>query len=129
MKNILLTLILSCMAFVSTNATVPTPLSINEREDIDLKGKDKSDREKSLIIPFQASLIDNQEVEILSYHAYTDVTVSICTISGQVLDSQTLSFASMQSVTFNIGNYAEGYYLVKINTPSNTEYSGTFVID
>ena len=129
MKNILLTLILSCMAFVSTNATVPTTLSINEREDIDLKGKNKDDREKTLVIPFQASLIDNQEVEILSYHACTDVTISICTISGQVLDSQTLSFASMQSVTFNIGNYAEGYYLVKINTPSNTEYSGTFMIE
>ena len=129
MKNILLTLILSCMAFVSTNATVPTTLSINEREDIDLNGKNKDDRGKSLVIPFQAWLVDNEEVEILSYHAYTDVTVSICTVSGQVLDSQNLSFASMQSVTFNIGNYAEGYYLVKINTPSNTEYSGTFMIE
>ena len=117
------------MAFVSTNATVPTTLSINEREDIDLNGKNKDDRGKSLVIPFQAWLVDNEEVEILSYHAYTDVTVSICTVSGQVLHSQNLSFASMQSVTFNIGNYAEGYYLVKINTPSNTEYSGTFMIE
>ena len=129
MKNILLTLILSCMAFVSTNATVPTTLSINEREDINLNGKNKDDRGKSLVIPFQAWLVDNEEIEILSYHAYTDVTVSICTVSGQVLDSQTLSFAFMQSVTFNIGNYTEGYYLVKINTPSNTEYSGTFIIE
>lgn len=129
MKNILLTLILSCMAFVSTNATVPTTLSINEREDINLNGKNKDDRGKSLVIPFQAWLVDNEEVEILSYHAYTDVTVSICTVSGQVLDSQTLSFASMQSITFNIGNYTEGYYLVKISTPNGTEFSGTFITE
>lgn len=129
MKNILLTLILSCMTFVSTNAISPRALAIEEKKPIDLESENKDDREKTLVIPFQAWLVDNEEIEILSYHAYTDVTVSICTISGQVLDSQTLSFASMQSATFNIGNYTEGYYLVKINTPSNTEYSGTFIID
>ena len=129
MKNILLTLILSCMAFVSTNAISPRALAIEEKKPIDLESENKDDREKTLVIPFQAWLVDNEEIEILSYHAYTDVTVSICTVSGQVLDSQTLSFASMQSVTFNIGNYTEGYYLVKINTPSNTEYSGTFIIE
>ena len=129
MKTKLFTLILGMLAFLSINATSPTSLSIKEKEDIDLKGKNNSDREKTLIIPFQAWLVDNEEVEVLSYHAYADVIVSISTVSGQVLDSQTLSFISMQSVTFNISNYAKGYYLVKISTPSGTEFSGTFFID
>ena len=120
---------LSILAFLSINATSPASLAVEKKEDIDLKGRDKSDREKSLVIPFQAWLVDNEEVEVLSYHAYADVIVSISTVSGQVLNPQTLSFASMQSVTFNLANYAEGYYLVKISTPSGTEFSGTFFID
>lgn len=129
MKNKLLTIILSFLAFVSINATCPTVLAIEEKEDIELKGRGNDDREKSQISPFQAWLVDNQEVEVLSYHAYANVTVSISTASGQVLDSQTISFASMQSATFNINGYTQGYYLVKISTPSGTEFSGTFVID
>lgn len=129
MKNKVFIFILSLLAFVSINATCPTVLAIEEKEDIELEGENKDDRGKSLVIPFQAWLVDNEEVEILSYHAYTDVTVSICTVSGQVLDSQTLSFASMQSITFNIGNYTEGYYLVKISTPNGTEFSGTFITE
>ena len=129
MKSTLVTFILSILAFLSINATSPASLAVEKKEDIDLEGKNNSDREKTLVIPFQAWLVDNEEVEVLSYHSYSDVTVSICTVSGQVLDSQTLSFASMQSVTFNIGNYAEGYYLVKISTPSGTEFSGTFMIE
>lgn len=129
MKNKLLTFILSFLAFVSINATCPTVLAIEEKEDIELKGRGNDDREKSQISPFQAWLVDNEEVEVLSYHACTDVTISICTISGQVLDSQTLSLASMQSVTFNIADYASGYYQVKITTPNGTEYTGTFMIE
>ena len=129
MKSTLVTFILSMLAFLSINATSPTSLSIEKKEDIDLGGRNDDDREKTLVIPFQAWLVDNAEVEVLSYHAYADVTVSISTVSGQVLDSQTLSFISMQSVTFNISNYAKGYYLVKISTPSGTEFSGTFMIE
>ena len=70
-----------------------------------------------------------EEIEIVSYHACTNVTVSICTTSGQVLDSQVLSFASMQSVTFNISNYASGYYQVKITTTTDIEYTGEFIIE
>lgn len=129
MKNKLLTIILSFLAFVSINATCPTILSIEEKEDIELKGRGNDDRGKSLIIPFQAWLVDNEEVEVLSYHACTDATISICTISGQVLDSQTLSLASMQSVSFNITEYVSGYYQVNITTPNGTEYTGTFMIE
>lgn len=129
MKNTLVTFILSILTFLSINATSPTSLSIDKKEDIDLGGRNDDDREKTLVIPFQAWLVDNEEVEVLSYDAYADVTVSICTVSGEVLDSQTLSFASMQYVTFNLANYAEGYYLIKISTPSETEFSGTFMIE
>ena len=129
MNTKLFTLILSMLAFLSINATSPTSLSVEKKEDIDLGGRNDDDREKTLVIPFQAWLVDNEEVEVLSYHSYSDVTVSISTVSGQVLDSQTLSFTSMQSVTFNLANYTQGYYLVKISTPSGTEFSGTFVID
>ena len=129
MKTKLFTLFLGMLAFLSIHAISPTSLSVEKKEDIDLGGRNDDDREKTLVIPFQAWLVDNAEVEVLSYHAYANVTVSISTVSGQVLDSQTLSFASMQSVTFNLANYAEGYYLVKISTPSGTEFSGTFMIE
>lgn len=129
MKTTLLTFIVSLFAFISINAIVPSTHAIEEKKPIELEGETENGRDKSLISPFQTWLVDNEEVEVLSFNACTDVTISICTINGQVLDSQTLSFTSMQSFTFNIGNYAEGYYLVKISTPSNTEYSGTFVID
>ena len=129
MKTKLFTLFLGMLAFLSIHAISPTSLSVEKKEDIDLGGRNDDDREKTLVIPFQAWLVDNAEVEVLSYHTYANVTVSICTASGQVLDSQTLSFASMQSVTFNLANYAEGYYLVKISTPSGTEFSGTFMIE
>lgn len=129
MKTTLLTFIVSLFAFITTDAIAPSTLAIEEKKPIELDGKDNGDRGKSLIIPFKVWQTDYEEIEIVSYHACTNTTISICTISGQVLDSQTLSFASMQSVTFNIGNYTEGYYLVKINTPTNTEYSGTFMIE
>lgn len=129
MKTTLFTIILSLFTFIAANATLPTPFSVEKKEDIELKGKDKSDREKTLVIPFQAWLVNNEEVEIISYHACTNVTISICTTSGQVLDSQTQSFASMQSVTFNISNYVSGYYQVKITIPIDTEISGTFMIE
>lgn len=104
-------------------------LSLEEKKPIELKGKDGGDRGKSLIIPFEAWQINNDEIEVVSYHACTDVNISICTISGQVLDSQILSLSSMQSVTFNITGYASGYYQVNITTPNGTEFSGTFIID
>lgn len=129
MKNKVFIFIVSLFAFISINAIVPTTHAIEEKDPIDLEREKNDNNEKSLIIPFEAWQTDNEEIEIVSYYACTNTTISICTISGQVLDSQTLSFASMQSVTFNIGNYTEGYYLVKINTPTNTEYSGTFMIE
>ena len=129
MNTTLLTFILSLFAFITTDAIAPSTLAIEEKRPIDIESEDQNEREKSLIMPFEAWQTDNKEIEIVSYHVCTNTTISICTASGQVLDSQTLSFASMQSVTFNIGNYAEGYYLVKISTPSGTELSGTFVID
>ncbi len=129
MKNKVFIFILSLLAFVSINATCPTVLAIEEKEDIELEGESEDNRGKSLVIPFQAWLVDNQEVEVLSYHVCTDVTISICTISGQVLDSQTLPLVSMQSVTFNITGYASGYYQVKITTPNGTEFIGTFMIE
>ncbi len=129
MKTTLLTFIVSLFAFISINAIVPSTHAIEEKKPIELEGEKDDNREKSLIIPFEAWQTDNEEIKIVSYHACTNTTISICTISGQVLDSQTLSFASMQSVTFNIGNYAEGYYLVKISMPNGTEFSGAFVIE
>lgn len=129
MKTTLLTFIVSLFTLITTDAIVPSTHAIEEKKPIDLESENKDDREKSLVISFEAWQTDNEEIKIVSYHACTNTTISICTISGQVLDSQTLSFASMQSVTFNIGNYTEGYYLVKINTPTNTEYSGTFMIE
>lgn len=129
MKTTLFTFILSLFAFITTDAITPSTPAIEEKKPIELEGETENGRDKSLISPFQTWLVDNEEVEVLSYHACTNTTISICTISGQVLDSQTLSFASMQSVTFNIGNYAEGYYLVKISMPNGTEFSGAFVIE
>lgn len=129
MKTTLLTFILSLFAFITTDAIAPSTLAIEEKRPIDIESEDQNEREKSLIIPFQAWVIDNEEVVVLSYHTYADVTVSICTISGQVLDSQTLSFASMQSVTFNISNFASGCYQVKITTPTDKEYTGLFIIE
>ena len=129
MKTTVFTFILSLFAFITTNAITPNTLAIEEKKSVGLESENEDDRGKSLVIPFEAWQTDNEEIEIVSYHACTNTTISICTASGQVLDSQTLSFAAMQSVTFNIGNYAEGYYLVKISMPNGTEFSGTFVID
>lgn len=129
MKKTISTFMFLLCAIMSIQAALPSTPAIEEKKPIDIESKDQNEREKSLIILFEAWQTDNEVIEIVSFNSCTDVTISICTISGQVLDSQTLSFASMQAVTFNIGNYTEGYYLVKINTPSNTEYSGTFVID
>ena len=129
MKTTLLTFILSLFAFITTDAITPSTLAIEEKKPIELEGENGDDREKSLVIPFEAWQTNNVEIGIVSYHACTNVTIRICTTSGQVLDSQTLSFASMQAITFKLANYAEGYYLVKISTPSGTEFSGAFVIE
>ena len=129
MKTTLLTFIVSLFAFITTDAIAPSTLAIEEKKPIDLEGETENGRDKSLITPFQTWQTDNEEIEIVSYHACTNTTISICTASGQVLDSRTLSLASMQSTTLNISNYAEGYYLVKISTPNGTEFSGTFMIE
>ena len=129
MKTTLFTFILSLFAFISINAVVPGTLAIEEKKPIELDGESEDNRGKTIVIPFKAWQTDNEEIEIVSYHACTNVTVSICTTSGQVLDSQVLSFASMQSVTFNISNYASGYYQVKITTTTDIEYTGAFIIE
>ena len=129
MKTTVFTFILSLFAFITTNAITPNTLAIEEKKPIDLEKEKNDNNEKSLVIPFEAWLVDNEEVEVLSYHTYTDVTVNIFAISGQVLDSQTLSFASMQSVALNTNDYDSGYYQVKITTPTGTEYTGTFIIE
>lgn len=129
MKTTLFTIILSLYAFISIDAITPSTLAIEEKKPIDIESEDQNEHEKSFVIPFEAWQTDNEEIEIVSYHACTNVTVSICTTSGQVLDSQVLSFASMQSVTFNISNYASGYYQVKITTTTDIEYTGAFIIE
>lgn len=129
MKTTLLTFIVALFALIPINAITPSTLAIEEKKPIELESENEDDRGKSLVRPFEAWQTDNEEIEIVSYHACTNVTISICTTSGQVLDTQTLSFASMQSVTFNISNFASGYYQVKITTPTGTEYTGTFIIE
>ena len=129
MKTTVFTFILSLFAFITTNAITPNTLAIEEKKPIDLEKEKNDNNEKSLVIPFEAWLVDNEEVEVLSYHTYTDVTVNIFTISGQVLDSQTLSFATMQSVTFNLSNYTSGFYQIKITTPNDIQIVGTFMIE
>lgn len=129
MKTTLLTFFLSLFAFISINAVVPGTLAIEEKKPIELDGESEDNRGKTLVIPFKAWQTDYEEIEIVSYHACTNVTISICTASSQVLDTQTLSFASMQSVTLNISDYVSGYYQVKITTPNGTQFSGTFMIN
>ena len=129
MKTTLFTIILSLYAFISIDAITPSTLAIEEKKPIDIESEDQNERVKSLVIPFEAWQTDNKEIEILSYHACTNVTISICTTGGQVLDIQTLSFASMQSVALNTNDYDSGYYQVKITTSAGTEYTGTFIIE
>ena len=129
MNTTVFTFILSLFAFITTNAITPNTLAIEEKKPIDLEKEKNDNNEKSLVIPFEAWLVDNEEVEVLSYHTYTDVTVNIFAISGQVLDSQTLSFATMQSVTFNLSNYTSGFYQIKITTPNDIQIVGTFMIE
>lgn len=129
MKTTLFIFILSLFTFISTNAITSSAFAIEEKKPIDLEKEKNDNNEKSLVIPFEAWLVDNEEVEVLSYHTYTDVTVNIFTISGQVLDSQTLSFATMQSVTFNLSNYTSGFYQIKITTPNDIQIVGTFMIE
>lgn len=129
MKTTLFIFILSLFTFISTNAITSSTFAIEEKKPIDLEKEKNDNNEKSLVIPFEAWLVDNEEVEVLSYHTYTDVTVNIFTISGQVLDSQTLSFATMQSVTFNLSNYTSGFYQIKITTPNDIQIVGTFMIE
>ena len=129
MKTTLFIFILSLFTFISPNAITSSAFAIEEKKPIDLEKEKNDNNEKSLVIPFEAWLVDNEEVEVLSYHTYTDVTVNIFTISGQVLDSQTLSFATMQSVTFNLSNYTSGFYQIKITTPNDIQIVGTFMIE
>ena len=129
MKTTVFTFILSLFAFITTNAITPNTLAIEEKKPIDLEKEKNDNKEKSLVIPCETWLVDNEEVDVLSYHTYTDVTVNIFAISGQVLDSQTLSFATMQSVTFNLSNYTSGFYQIKITTPNDIQIVGTFMIE
>lgn len=129
MKTTLFIFILSLFTFISTNAITSSAFAIEEKKPIDLEKEKNDNNEKSLVIPFEAWLVDNEEVEVLSYHTYTDVTVNIFTISGQVLDTQTLSLVSMQSVTFNLSNYTSGFYQIKITTPNDIQIVGTFMIE
>ena len=59
MKTTVFTFILSLFAFITTNAITPNTLAIEEKKPIDLEKEKNDNNEKSLVIPFEAWLVDN----------------------------------------------------------------------
>ena len=110
-------------AFVSSDVH-----RVEEKKDIDLEGDMEDERNKSLLLPFDAFQVDNSEICVMSYDAHSAVTIRIMDAGGTMMDTQSLSLGSQQVVSFDISSYPNGTYTLIISTPQGTYLSGMFEI-
>ena len=115
--------VLPMKAFVSSDV-----YRVEEKKDVDLEGDMEDDRNKSLLLPFNAFQVDNSEICVMSYDAHSAVTIRIMDASGTMMDTQSLSLGSQQVVSFDISSYPNGTYTLIISTPQGTYLSGMFEI-
>ena len=121
---VLLLAVLPMQAFVSFNF-----FKAEDRTDIELKGDTEDEIEKSLHISFGAYQVDNQEVCVMSYDAYSNVSIRILDANGWVMDDYTSGLSPLQTISFDISNYSTGTYTLVITTPQDTYLTGMFVVD
>ena len=122
-------LVFSLLAFLPMKAFVSSDVHrVEEKKDIDLEGDMEDERNKSLLLPFDAFQVDNSEICVMSYDAHSAVTIRIMDASGTTMDTQSLSLGSQQVVSFDISSYSNGTYTLVISTPQGTYLSGMFEI-
>lgn len=122
-------LVFSLLAFLPMKAFVSSDVHrVEEKKDIDLEGDMEDERNKSLLLPFDAFQVDNSEICVMSYDAHSAVTIRIMDAGGTMMDTQSLSLGSQQVVSFDISSYPNGTYTLIISTPQGTYLSGMFEI-
>lgn len=129
MRTTILTIILSLLVAMPMNVFAMFDiLEVEDKKDIELKGETEDENEKSLILPFGAYQIDNAEICVMSYDAYSNATIRILDANGWTMDAFSSSLVSMQVVSFDISSYPNGIYTLVITTPQGTYLTGTFEI-
>ena len=119
----------SLLAFLPMKAFLPSDVyRVEEKKNIDLEGDMEDERNKSLLLPFDAFQVDNSEICVMSYDAHSAVTIRIIDAGGTTMDTQSLSLGSQQVVSFDINSYPNGTYTLVITTPQGTFLSGMFEI-
>lgn len=121
---VLLLVVLPIQAFVLSNT-----LKVEDKKDIELKGDTEDDNTKSLIFPYGAYQMDNQEVCVMLYGAYSNVSIRILDTNGWVMDDYTSGLSPLQTISFDISNYPAGTYTLVITTPQGTYLTGVFEVD
>ena len=122
-------LVFSLLAFLPMKAFVSSDVHrVEEKKDIDLEGDMEDERNKSLLLPFDAFQVDNSEICVMSYDAHSAVTIRIIDAGGTTMDTQSLSLGSQQVVSFDISSHPNGTYTLIISTPQGTYLSGMFEI-
>lgn len=121
---VLLLAVLPMQAFVSFNFS-----EVEDRKDIKLKGDTEDEIEKSLHISFGVYQVDNQEVCVMSYDAYSNVSIRILDANGWVMDDYTSGLSSLQTISFDISSYLVGTYTLIITTPQGTYLMGVFEVE
>ena len=110
---------------------MPVQAQSNNSEDPDvhiiikLEGETEDDRNKSLILPYEAWQ-SGQTVYVVSHNNVPDVTYTILSPSGAVVDRYTGTAVQMQPVALNASGHESGVYTLLITTPAGTYIYGTF---
>ena len=130
MKTSIFTTILASLVVLPMKA-FPSFLmmEVEDKKDIKLQGDTEDDNKKSLVCPFGAYQVDNQEVCVMSYDAYSNVSIRILDANGWVMDDYTSGLSPLQTISFDISNYSEGTYTLVITTPQGTYLTGVFEVD
>lgn len=92
---------------------------------IKLEGETEDDRNKSLILPYEAWQ-SGKTVYVVSHNDVPSVTYTVLSPSGAVVDCYTGFATAMQPVTLTAAGYESGVYTLLITTPAGTYIYGTF---
>lgn len=130
MKTSIFTVILALLAILPMKA-YPLFLvqEVEDKKDIKLQGDTEDDNKKSLVCPFGAYQVNNQEVCVMSYDAYSNVSIRILDTNGWVMNDYTSGLSPLQTISFDISSYSEGTYTLVITTPQGTYLTGVFEVD
>lgn len=95
-------------------------------DDILAAGLLEFPRGRSLSFP-KATIQENQ-VSVTFFEALSDVTLTITSASGVVMQTRTVSFTAFQTEILNVSNCPKGTYTLSITTPRGTDLHGSFNI-